>query len=61
MVRTLVLLGAATVLAWAGRTERSQNPVELGTVSWYRNYDEARAIAKKTDRDLFVLFQEVPG
>ena len=34
---------------------------ELGKVSWYRNYEEAVALAKKEDKSVLILFQEVPG
>lgn len=34
---------------------------ELGNVHWYRNYDEAIALAKKEKKDIVILFQEVPG
>lgn len=37
------------------------NPVELGNVTWLRDYDTALKQAKKTDKDVFILFQEVPG
>jgi thioredoxin-related protein len=36
-------------------------PVELGTINWLRSYDEAMDRAKSTNRDIFILFQEVPG
>lgn len=38
-----------------------QNPVEVGKVSWGRDYETALAVAKKSGKPLFVLFQEVPG
>ena len=34
---------------------------ELGQVRWYRDYDQALAIAKKEQKDVLILFQEVPG
>ncbi|MEZ4442005.1 MAG: VPGUxxT family thioredoxin-like (seleno)protein, type 2 [Polyangiaceae bacterium] len=37
------------------------NPRELGWVHWERDYETAAALAAKTGRPLFVLFQEVPG
>lgn len=37
------------------------NPKELGWVRWHRNYDEAVALAARSGKPLFVLFQEVPG
>ena len=36
-------------------------PVELGEVEWIRNFDEATTKAKKLNKPLLVLFQEVPG
>ncbi|NUO00058.1 MAG: thioredoxin family protein [Saprospiraceae bacterium] len=36
-------------------------PEELGTVKWLRNFDEALAVAKKSDKPVLILFQEVPG
>lgn len=36
-------------------------PVELGTIDWFRDYDEALRQARSSDKDIFVLFQEVPG
>lgn len=39
----------------------SQQAIELGTVSWIRNYDEALHLAKESGKDILVLFQEVPG
>jgi hypothetical protein len=38
-----------------------QNPVELGNVSWHRDYKTAQDLAARTDRDIFLFFQEVPG
>ena len=34
---------------------------ELGQVRWYRDYDKALALAKKEQKDVLILFQEVPG
>lgn len=34
---------------------------ELGKVEWMRDYEEALARAKKEDKDVLILFQEVPG
>ena len=36
-------------------------PVEFGTIDWQRDFDAARRTATKQDRDLLMLFQEVPG
>ncbi|MFS4467617.1 VPGUxxT family thioredoxin-like (seleno)protein, type 2 [Maribacter sp. 2210JD10-5] len=34
---------------------------ELGQVHWYRDYDKAVALSKKQNKDILILFQEVPG
>lgn len=34
---------------------------ELGKVHWYRDYDQAVALAKKEGKNVVILFQEVPG
>ncbi len=39
----------------------TSNPVELGKINWLRNYDEAVAMSEKTNKPIFILFQEVPG
>lgn len=38
-----------------------QTPVELGTVSWLRNYNTAIERGKKEQKPVLILFQEVPG
>ena len=40
---------------------KSDNPVELGDVDWYRDYNTAISQAQNSDKDLLILFQEVPG
>ena len=40
---------------------RVDQPIELGKVRWERDYAAARTQAARTDRDLLMLFQEVPG
>lgn len=40
---------------------RIDQPIELGNVRWERDYAAARTHAAQTDRDLLMLFQEVPG
>ncbi|MEM9824553.1 MAG: VPGUxxT family thioredoxin-like (seleno)protein, type 2 [Bacteroidota bacterium] len=37
------------------------NPVELGQVNWLRNFAQAQSLAKKQNKALLILFQEVPG
>lgn len=38
-----------------------RQPVEFGAVRWERDWDAARARARKESKPLLVLFQEVPG
>lgn len=42
-------------------TNPATQPVELGKVQWYRDFDTALAKAKKMQKPIFLLFQEVPG
>ncbi len=42
-------------------SEAQDKHVELGDVQWLRNYDEAVKRAEAEDKDIFILFQEVPG
>jgi len=39
----------------------AQQPEELGKVDWLRDYDHALELAEKEDKDVLILFQEVPG
>lgn len=41
--------------------DRIVQPVELGQVRWRRDFDAALAEAKKADKPVLLLFQEVPG
>ena len=43
------------------QTNFSEQSEELGKVHWYRNYDKAVEESKKTNKDILILFQEVPG
>lgn len=43
------------------KTNPNNQSEELGKVSWYRNYDDALALAKKEGKAVLILFQEVPG
>jgi len=42
-------------------TNRENQNIELGKISWYRDYDIAIAKSKDTNKPIFILFQEVPG
>ena len=48
------------VEAFAKRADPN-NPVEMGEVSWMRDYDAALALSKTQDKPVMLLFQEVPG
>lgn len=39
----------------------AQSPVELGSINWLRNYEEATQRATKNSQPICLLFQEVPG
>lgn len=41
--------------------QAQNNHVELGNVDWLRNYDQAIKQAEIQNKDIFLLFQEVPG
>ena len=60
------LLYTFLVLSIVANTNKSNaqsnsQPKELGKVTWLRDYDKAIALAKKEQKDVFILFQEVPG
>ena len=57
MKNTILLLTSILLFTLTGNSQ----PVELGKVSWLRDYDAAVAQASKTDKDILILFQEVPG
>lgn len=42
-------------------TDPNKQSEELGNVQWYRNFDEALTAAEKQNKDVVLLFQEVPG
>lgn len=58
---TLILFVVLNVEVYAQLTEVNNQPIELGMVSWFRNYDEALDQANRQKKPLFILFQEVPG
>ena len=55
------LLCYCTYISAQKQTDPSNQSEELGTVQWHRNYDEALALAQKEEKDVLILFQEVPG
>jgi len=43
------------------RTNATHQDIELGKVSWYRDYDQAIALSAKEGKPVLILFQEIPG
>ncbi|SEC94643.1 Thioredoxin-like [Tenacibaculum sp. MAR_2009_124] len=43
------------------KTNPNTQNIELGKVSWHRDYNLALNEAKKLNKPIFILFQEVPG
>ena len=43
------------------KTNPYNQNVELGRVSWYRDYDDALALSKKQEKPILLFFQEIPG
>ncbi|MFB6352081.1 MAG: thioredoxin family protein, partial [Bradymonadaceae bacterium] len=66
-VKWSVMLVTVSVLvgAWFGpglqTVQAADRPEELGAVDWHRDFEEAKALAEKTGKPMFVLFTEVPG
>ena len=60
LVSTLILLFGMTLNAQTWTTIPQQEE-ELGHVNWLRSYSNALEIAKKENKPIFILFQEVPG
>ena len=53
----LMALGALSSCVGAS----TKNPVEVGTVQWGRDLDQALAMSKASGKPVFAFFQEVPG
>jgi len=43
------------------RTDREKQGVELGKVTWLRDYDAALAQSRLKDKPILLFFQEIPG
>ena len=54
-------LTAASLPSQTDLTRPGQQPVELGAISWHRDFDAACAAAEKARKPILLLFQEVPG
>ena len=61
LLALLLLLSFSLGALAQERTNASKQDIELGKVSWYRDYDVATSLSKKEDKPVLILFQEVPG
>ena len=50
-----------TALTAQTKTNPKSQPEELGSVSWYRTYEEALVASNKENKPVLILFQEIPG
>jgi len=60
-VLLIIMVGSFLQMSAQERTNALNQDEELGKVSWYRDYDAAVQQAKKQDKPILILFQEVPG
>lgn len=65
MAKPLILISALILIfsdfTHAQQTSSHSQAEELGKVRWYRNYDLALEQARKMNKSVLILFQEVPG
>lgn len=61
VIVAMVLMGMISFSCAAPGEQQSGSPVELGKVTWLRDYDKAVQKAKDTNQPILLLFQEVPG
>lgn len=61
MCQLAALVAATFVPMSACNADETAPPRELGRINFRRGYDAALEEAKKVDRPLLVLFQEIPG
>ena len=59
-MRQLIMILAA-LLMLTPDVAAKDNPIEIGSVNWGRDLDQAQKLSGETGRPVFVLFQEVPG
>lgn len=50
-----------TTMTALAKSDESKNAVEIGTVKWGRNYEEALTKVQKEKKPMLLFFQEVPG
>jgi len=61
MLLLIIVVGSFQQMTSQERTNALNQDEELGKVSWYRNFDVAVQQAKKQNKPILILFQEVPG
>lgn len=59
-MRQVIMIFAALLMLILGAAA-TENPIEVGSVNWGRDLDQAQKLSGETGRPVFVLFQEVPG
>ncbi len=59
-MKTLTLILTACLML-AQSVAASDNPIEVGSVNWGRDLNQALQTSGETGRPVLVLFQEVPG
>lgn len=57
----MMLVGSLQQMTSQERTNALNQDEELGKVSWYRDFDVAVQQARKQNKPILILFQEVPG
>ncbi len=60
-MKTIILLSCLALASCQAAPRNADNPVEVGTVTWLRDYPTALAKSKESGKPVFLLFQEVPG
>ena len=60
-MRLLAIMIILTICTAAYGGQEAQNPVEIGTVHWGRDFDAALNMSAESGKPVFILFQEVPG
>ncbi|WP_298548897.1 VPGUxxT family thioredoxin-like (seleno)protein, type 2 [uncultured Aquimarina sp.] len=58
---TIFILVTGNLLLAQNTTDPYNQSEELGKVRWLRDYGDAISLAKEENKDVLILFQEVPG
>lgn len=61
LVGLLAMPAAADEEATKDAAKKAAPPPELGRVAWIRDHDAGFAEARRTEKPVFLFFQEVPG